>query len=154
MTKSVGSKKKACYHPSWWHLLRADLGPLHPLIITAFTNGANAFRWDFLLAAHLDLCASKVVMIKDEGKSVVGKKWINGNQSCPSLSFRPNQLLSLSPPWTLVLSILAAAQWPLSGKSLQDQSNKTSTAIQPNGEQLTGEPGLDVRSCCLLPSSC
>lgn len=47
---------------------------LYPLIIIALTNGANRFGWDFPLAAHIDLTASKVVIIKDEGESVVGKK--------------------------------------------------------------------------------
>lgn len=86
-----------------------DLGPLHPLSITAFTNEANTSQWDpqHTFTAYTNLIESKVVIIKDRGVFWRRKKkTINCNQPPFSLSFRPNQLLSLSSPWTPVLSIV------------------------------------------------
>ncbi|TNN32852.1 hypothetical protein EYF80_056985 [Liparis tanakae] len=56
-----------------------------------------------------------------------GKKWIDSNESSPSLSFRPNQSPSLSPPRD---AGAVDTEFPLRETSLQHRGNKAGAPRQ------------------------
>lgn len=104
----------------------------HPLLITAFANIANASQWDFLSSAHTHLIGYKVVIIKDGGAHR-RKTWIDGNQSSSSLSFRPDQWLSLSPPrnaCSVDTTAASVARFPLTESSLHSRGSKAGSLGQ------------------------
>lgn len=105
------------------------------------------------ITAHTHLIGRKVVIIKDGGAHW-RRKWIDGNRSPSSLSFRPNQLLSLSPPRDACSVNTTAAPSP-SFHCLRRlcKIKATRPALQDKGhlnrEQLTAWLGPRVCACAL-----
>lgn len=109
--------------------------PTHPLIIAGFANIANTSQWDFPQPAaltHTHLIGFKVVIIKDGGAHR-RKKWIDGNQSSSSLSFRPDQWPSLSPPrnaCSVDTTAASVAKFPLTESSPHGRGSKAGSLGQ------------------------